>query len=116
MTRRPPFLLTLLAGSVLGSVAALIELWPYPLSLRGAVAILGAGAAWGAVLATSVRFVPTPSRLAWLGAWALGGGVGGAAWWLLLRPAGTLLAAAVVGGVLALGIVALEEFFGQAAA
>ena len=101
---------------VLGSLAALIELWPYPLSLRGAVATLGAGAAFGAVLAASVKFIPTTSRLAFLGICTLGGGAGGLAWWLLLRPASSPLASVLVGGIIGLGLVTLEELFGQAAA
>src|SRR5437016_10050936 len=116
MPRQPPFLVMLLAAMIAGSFAAFVELWPYPLSLRGAVATLSAGAAFGAVLAGSVRFVPTSSRLASFGVCALGGGVGGLAWWLLLRPVSGPLAAILIGGIVALVLVTLVELFGHAAA
>jgi len=98
------------------SLAALLELWPYPLSLRGAVATLGAGAAFGAVLAASVRFIPTSTQLALFGVCAMGGGVGGLAWWWLLRPPSSLVTAVLISGIIALGLVTLEELFGRAAA
>ncbi len=116
MPRQTPFLVTLLAAMVAGSLAAFVELWPYPLSLRGAVGTLGAGAAFGAVFVVSVRFIPTSSRLASFGVCALGGGVGGLAWWLLLRPASGPFAAILIGGMVALGLVTLGELFGHAAA
>src|SRR5438132_13588830 len=91
MPRQPPFLVMLLAAMIAGSFAAFVELWPYPLSLRGAVATLSAGAALGAVLAVLVRLVAASSRLEAFGGWGMGGRVGGRRWWLPLRPVGCRL-------------------------
>ena len=116
MTRRPAFLFTLLASMLLCSVTALIELWSHPLSLRGIGASLGAGAAFGAVLATSVTFIRTPSRFALFSVCALAGGIGGLAWWALLRPSSSLVAALAIGVLVGLAWVVFDELFGQAAA
>ena len=101
---------------MLGAVAALIALWPYPLSLLGAGATLAGGAAFGLVLATAVTLTRTLSRVAFFGACALGGASGGAVWWLVIHPPTGIFLAIAIGCVVALGVILFEEFFGQAAA
>ena len=114
--RRPRILLTLLAGLFLGALAALVTLWPYPLSVRGVGATLAGGGVFGVVLATSVVLTRRLSSFALFALSAVAGGFGGTAWWFVIRPATSLVVGIVIGGVVAIGVLALEELFWQAAA
>ena len=117
MTRRPPTIATVLVGIIVGAVGAIVVLWPpYPVSWRGLLGVLGAGAAFGLVLASFLVLADRWITRALVPASALGGVAGGAAWWLVVRPPSALIIAMLFGAALAVGAVVLEGRFGKAAA
>jgi len=98
---------------MLGAFAAITRLGPHPFSLRGVVPVLTAGAVFGAVVATARRSRSTAPSYRLL---AFAGAVGGIVWWLMVHPASALLATAVLGALLAQGVVAFELWLRRAAA
>ena len=114
--RRPGLFRTLGAGVVVGAFTAITRLGPHPFSLRGVTPVLGAGAVFGLVVALVLRSMRRTSSAPPYPLLALAGALGGSVWWLLLRPPTGLLAAAVVGALLAEAVVAFEVWLRRAAA
>jgi hypothetical protein len=113
--RGPGLLRTVATGVMLGAFAAITRLGPHPFSLRGVVPILAAGAVFGTVVATALRTRRQNANWPIYPLLAFAGGVGGIVWWLIVRPPSPLLAAAVLGALLAQGVVALERYLRRAA-
>jgi hypothetical protein len=116
LARRPGLLRTVAAGVMLGAFVAITRLGPHPFSLRGVVPVLAAGAVFGTVVATALRTRGQTANWPIYPLLAFAGGVGGSVWWLMVRPPSPLLAAAVLGALLAQGVVALERWLRRAAA
>jgi hypothetical protein len=116
LVRRPGLLRTLGAGVVLGAFAAITRLGPHPFSLRGVTPVLVAGGVFGLVVALALRSMRRTSSGPPYPLLALAGAVGGIVWWLMLRPPSGVLAAAMVGAVLAQAVVAFEVWLRRAAA
>ena len=116
LVRRPGLLRTVATGLTLGAFAAITRLGPHPFSLRGVAPVLAAGAVFGAVVATALRTRQQNSNSSFYPLLAFAGAVGGIVWWLMARPPSALLAAAVLGALLAQGVVAFERWLRQAAA
>src|SRR2546426_10816904 len=116
LIRRPGLLTTLATGLMLGAFAAIPRLGPHPFSLRGVVPVLTAGAVFGAVVATARRSVRRSSTAPSYRLLAFAGAVGGIVWWLMVHPPSALLATAVLGALLAQGVVAFELWLRRAAA
>jgi len=116
LVRRPSVLRTVATGFMLGAFAAITRLGPHPFSLRGVVPVLTAGAVFGAVVATARRSVRRSSTAPSYRLLAFAGAVGGIVWWLMVHPPSALLATAVLGALLAQGVVAFELWLRRAAA
>ena len=116
LVRRPSLLRTVATGLMLGAFAAITRLGPHPFSLRGVVPVLTAGAVFGAVVATARRSLRRRSTAPSYRLLAFAGAVGGIVWWLMVHPASALLATAVLGALLAQGVVAFELWLRRAAA
>ncbi|HTD71025.1 MAG TPA: hypothetical protein VK647_11285 [Gemmatimonadales bacterium] len=78
--------------------------------------VLAAGATFGLIVATAFRWMQRGSSGPPYPLLALAGGIGGIVWWLMLRPPSGLVAAAVLGALLAQAVVAFEVWLRRAAA
>ena len=116
LVRRPGLLRTVATGVTLGAFAAITRLGPHPFSLRGVAPVLAAGAVFGSVVATVLRSKRRNSNAPSYPLLALAGAVGGIVWWLMVHPSSALLAAVVLGALLAQGVVAFERWVRHAAA
>ena len=100
---------TFLLGAAVGAAIALVHLWALPFTLRGLVGVLAGGAVTGTALAAGVSLAPRVSGFR-LYAGAVGAGaLGGAAWWLIVRPPSSLFLAALIGALMVLFMVVVED-------
>jgi len=106
--RRPRILPNFFIAALGGAAVALLYLGPLPWSVRGTVAILGAGAACGLFLATAVYFFRDLPGARFYGLTAVAGAVGGGAWWIIVRPSSSALLAVLLGAGITLSAAVLE--------
>jgi hypothetical protein len=100
--RRPRILPNFLIVALVAAFVALLSVGPIPFSVRGAAAILAAGATFGIFAAAAVYLFRDLSGAAFYPAVAVAGAVGGCAWWLIVRPSSSVLSAAVIGAAITL--------------
>jgi hypothetical protein len=110
MIRRLRALRKVLIFALVTALLALFYLGPHPFSLRGAAAILAAGAAFGVVL---LLFGDPPRGIMFYAETAVAGAAGGSTWWLIVQPSNSLLLAALSGATITVFTVVLEGRFGQ---
>ena len=114
--RRPRLLRAMAAGVVSGAFFAITRIGPHPFAVRGVVPVLAGGAAFGAVMSATLRWMPRRLNATAYSLLAVAGATGAAVWWFLLHRSSPFLATAVLGALLAQGVVAFETWLRQAAA
>lgn len=116
LIRRPGLLRTLASGALIGAFVAITRLGPHPFSLHGVVPVLAGGSAFGLLVAAALRLRPHGVNGAWYAVLGFAGGVAGIVWWLVARPPSAFVLAALLGALLAQGVVAFESWLRRAAA
>jgi hypothetical protein len=116
LIRRPGLLRTLASGAMVGAFWAITRLGPHPFSLHGVVPMLAGGSTFGLLVAAALRSRWRAFRAAWYPLLGLAGGVAGIVWWLMARPPSAFVMAALLGALLAQGVVAFETWLRRPAA
>ena len=100
---------TFLIGAGAGAAVALIYLWALPFTLRGLFGVLAGGAVTGLAFVAGLSLVPRVSGFSLYAEAGGAGALGGAAWWLVVRPPSSLFLAALIGALMVLCMVLVEN-------